>query len=246
MLERLRGLRAATVVAALSLSLLGASGARASIAGGNPSTTTQHPDVRTARPSTPRMFRCASTSRCQRNRRACRTPTDAAGRANTITNTLTPIGATLVASNDNYVDLAFNSSGGALDLGQFTAVAIEDGAVTSGGRTTFGLGKFSTSTTHNGACWAQLGAGPGWPGARVKPREFDRVRVRSEHRATHRCRRRYKLLVRRRRRNSRPECSHTGQSDDDRGNVPNLHGRHVQRHHDPGAVGRQRSARRRQ
>ncbi len=138
MLERLRGLRAATVVAALSLSLLGASGARASIAGGNPSTTTQHPDVRTATAVDATDVQVCFDKPLSTQSEVLSDPDEMQLVGyNTITNTLTPIGATLVASNNNCVDLAFNSSGGALDLGQFTAVAIEDGAVTSGGRTTF-------------------------------------------------------------------------------------------------------------
>jgi len=70
------------------------------------------------------------------------------------TNTARPAGATLDQQNANCVDLAFNSHAGALDLGQFTAVEVEQASVTgatSGGQTgPADSVTLATSTTHNG------------------------------------------------------------------------------------------------
>ena len=159
-LTRAWGIRVAVVMAALCVPLLVAGGAQASIAGGNPSTTTQHPDVRSATAVDATDVQVCFDKTLQSSSAVLSDPTrmHLVG-YNAFSNFLDPLGATLVTANNQCINLAFNSHGGTLDLGQYTAVAIDAGAVTGGAQPNLGDSvTLSSSTTHNGT--AGLSSGP--------------------------------------------------------------------------------------
>ena len=147
-------------LAALGFPMLAAGSARASIAGGNPPTTTLHPDVRSAVAVDAQDVQvCFDKPLSQASAVISSPATMHLIGYNTLSRWLNPVAATLVTSNNQCVNLAFSQHSGALDLGQFTAVAIDGGAVATGSEPNLADSvTLGTSTTHNGS--AGLSTGP--------------------------------------------------------------------------------------
>jgi len=147
--------RAAVAVAVFALPLFAVGVAQAAIAGGNPSTTSGHPDIRSATALDSSDVQVCFDKALSSSSDVFTTFDDMflVG-YNTNSNDLDPIGATLDNKNGNCVDLAFNTHSGSLDLGQFTAVVADRNAVqTSGSGGLFNYADSTTllsSTTHNG------------------------------------------------------------------------------------------------
>jgi len=158
-------------VAVCALPLFAVGTAQAAIAGGNPSTSNNLPDVRSAA--------ALDSSDVQVCFDKALSPSSAvlsnSSRIylvgyNSFFNDESPIGATLDQKNNACIDLAFNTNSGSLDLGQFTAATVTAGAVQAlaGGLTNYADSTtLTTSTTHNGTVGLSTGpdlSGPA-PGA---------------------------------------------------------------------------------
>jgi hypothetical protein len=147
--------RAAVAVAVSAVPLFAAGAAQASIAGGNASTSSNLPDIRSATILDATDVQVCFDKAVSQSSNVFTYANDIylVG-YNSASNYLAPIGATLDQKNADCVDLAFNSHSGSLDLGQFTAVTALANAVqtsSSGGQTNYADSTtLLSSTTHNG------------------------------------------------------------------------------------------------
>jgi len=152
-LRRACTVRAALTLAVMALPLCAASAAQASIAGGNPSTTTQLPDLRSATATSASDVQVCFDKPLSQSSNVVSDPTymylDGYASGG---NYLNPTTANIDSKNVDCVDLVFDARGGQLDLGQFTAVTVDNGAVsTTGGQINYADSTtLLSSTTHNG------------------------------------------------------------------------------------------------
>jgi hypothetical protein len=152
-IRRAYTVRAALTLAVMALPLCAASAAQASIAGGNPSTTTQLPDLRSATATSASDVQVCFDKPLSQSSDVVSNPTDMYldGYASD-SNYLDPITANIDSKNVDCVDLVFDARGGQLDLGQFTVATVDHGAVeTTGGQVNLADSTtLLSSTTHNG------------------------------------------------------------------------------------------------
>ena len=146
-------LRLVVALAGCAVSLFATGVAQAAIAGGNPATTSQLPDLRSAIATSSSDVQVCFDKPLSQSSAVISKPYAIYldGYASN-DNYLDPVAASIDPKNGDCVDLVFDARGGQLDLGQFTVATVDYGAVeTTGGQVNLADSTtLLSSTTHNG------------------------------------------------------------------------------------------------